>query len=824
MVDLTPFNLKDVKPSRPRGCGLIDYVRLGSDLLDSAETTLAAWFPQGKKLGREFKVGNLAGEAGQSLSINTHTGVWRDFASDEGGNDLIALYAAKQGVSMHDAAMELCNNNPPTTNSAKVNQAVIQTPPKTRNWTVAAKGRDDHDCIHFKHGEPSSKWAYKNANGELIGYVARYDTLGGRKQYCPWTPNGKLWQPKKWIGIQPLYGMDILAHRPTDTVLICEGEKAADAARRICGDEYVCITWLGGASNYKYADWAALLGRSVLIWPDNDKPGLDAAVGISAILDGTVQHLATLDVSDKAVKWDAADALDEGWDKPKFKNWLDQQPINDAVSFNAEAWPELQPLIVQVTPQEYPLDELPPLIRNAVEEVCGFVKAPVPLVAMSALSSISVAAQAHSDVQRAEKLEGPIGLYFCAIADSGERKTTADGYFITALRDYEAREREKAKPLIAGHKTEMDAWTAQRGGIQEKIRQLSKDGKPALAQISQLHELDGDKPIPPRVPRLLYSDATPEALAQELVFNWPSGGIFSSEAGVVLGGHAMNKDTALRNMARLNQLWDGRIPQTDRATTQSYGEASVRFTISLQVQELTLRAFFDNTKGLARGTGFLARFMMAWPTSTMGTRMFSPPLDGWPALAAFNNRLTAILDRAAPVNDDGILTPSMLTLAPDAKIAWVQIHDAIELNLACGGDLYDLRDVGSKAADNVVRMAALFHVFAGNIGPIDLGCVESAGRIVIWHLTEAKRFLGELAMPKEVSNPMRLETWMLDYCKQHGIDRVPRREVQRFGPPGLREKANIDDAIKELTELGRARILKDGKKILIQINPALLEV
>jgi hypothetical protein len=33
-------------------------------------------------------------------------------------------------------------------------------------------------------------------------------------------------------------------------------------------------------------------------------------------------------------------------------------------------------------------------------------------------------------------------------------------------------------------------------------------------------------------------------------------------------------------------------------------------------------------------------------------------------------------------------------------------------------------------------------------------------------LLEAKRFLGELAMPPELANPMRLETWLLDYCKR----------------------------------------------------------
>ena len=338
----------------------------------------------------------------------------------------------------------------------------------------------------------------------------------------------------------------------------------------------------------------------------------------------------------------------------------------------------------------------------------------------------------------------------------------------------------------------------------------------------QLHDLDRDKPKPPRVPRLIYSDATPEALASNLVNGWPSGGIFSNEGGIVLGGHAMNKDVAMRNMARLNQLWDGKIAATDRATTESYGDTTARLTMSIQVQEPTLRAFFDNTKGLARGTGFLARFLVAWPESTMGTRMFTPPPEGWPALAAFNSRLTLILDRKAPVDDNGILTPAMLTLSPEAKALWIAFHDQIEAMLGTGGELYDLRDVGSKAADNMVRMAALFHVFTGSIGPIDADCVESAVQIVTWHLLEAKRFLGELAMPAELANPMRLESWLLDWCRREGVDQVSTRAVQQYGPGGLRDKVTIDATIKELADLGRVRLVKVGKKKLIRIRPELL--
>lgn len=280
----------------------------------------------------------------------------------------------------------------------------------------------------------------------------------------------------------------------------------------------------------------------------------------------------------------------------------------------------------------------------------------------------------------------------------------------------------------------------------------------------------------------------------------------------------------MRNLAALNQLWDGAALPVERRSTESFTVRGARLTMALQVQETTLRAFFDSTKGLARGTGFLARFLVSWPVSTQGTRNFTEAPANWPALAAFNNRLTAILNRQAPIDDDGALTPTMLRLSPEAKAAWVTFHDAIESELSTGRELFDVRDVASKTADNAARLAALFHVFAGSIGPIDVDAMEAAARITAWHLTEARRFLGELAMPAELANPARLESWMLDYCRREHTDSVPTREVRQYGPGGLRDKAAFNEAVIELAELGRARLVQDGKKRLVQINPALLAV
>jgi putative DNA primase/helicase len=489
-----------------------------------------------------------------------------------------------------------------------------------------------------------------------------------------------------------------------------------------------------------------------------------------------------------------------------------------------ELWPEPQPLAAKAEPEPYPLDALPGAIRAAVNEVQGFTKAPVPLVASSALAALSLAIQAHADAKRAEKLTGPVSLFLLTIADSGERKSTCDGFFTKAIRDYEETQAELAKPVLKDHKAATEAWEAKRAGIKEKIRQLAKENKPTGEKEAALRDLEHDKPEPPRVPRLLYADATPEALAFGLAKNWPSGGVVSAEAGIVFGAHGMGKDSVMRNLALLNVLWDGGNLTIDRRTAESFTVRGARLTVALQVQEATLRTFFDRSGGLARGTGFLARFLVARPESTQGFRPFTEAPANWPALATFNRRIAAILEQPAPVDENGALNPPLLPLTAEAKAAWVAFHDAIESELASGGELYDVRDVASKTADNAARLAALFQVFEGAGGAVGAEAFESASRIAAWHLNEARRFFGELALPAELADAARLDGWLLDYCRRQKTNIVPRREVQRnVTPVHLRQRSVLEDALRELNEAGRVLLVQDGRRKEIHVNPALLE-
>jgi putative DNA primase/helicase len=175
--------------------------------------------------------------------------------------------------------------------------------------------------IHPELGSPSATYCYRDSNGAPLGYVLRFDTPSG-KEFRPCTfcrhPNGTLseWRWQTWSGKRPIYNQDKIQARPSAVILVCEGEKAADAAAKLAPG-YVTTTSPGGAKAASQADWRPLRGRSVVIWPDNDTPG-------AAYADAVAKHATAVGALDVKIitpplhrpeSWDAADALAEGWDE-----------------------------------------------------------------------------------------------------------------------------------------------------------------------------------------------------------------------------------------------------------------------------------------------------------------------------------------------------------------------------------------------------------------------------------------------------------------------------------------------------------------------------
>ena len=415
----------------------------------------------------------------------------------------------------------------------------------------------------------------------------------------------------------------------------------------------------------------------------------------------------SLDFNDMAAEMGikaVADVLDAAASEARARH-----PVAANRPEGGDDWNPPLPLGVHVASEPYPSDALPDVVRGAVEEVQAFTQAPLALVACSALGALSLTGQAYVDVKRTEGLTGPTSLFLLTIADSGERKSTCDQFFTKPIREYERQQMEAMQPALSNYRAEMAAWESSQTGIKDNIRLKAKRGDPVDSQREALRRLEDNKPVPPRVPRLLRLDETPENLAWVLAREWPAAGVVSAEAGLVFGAHAMGKDSIMRNLALLNTLWDGGTLAIGRRTTESFTVQGARFTVALQVQEATLRSFVERSGGLARGTGFLARFLLAWPESTQGQRLFVEAPTDWPRLSALRQRVAELLEQAAPIDEHGALSPVVLSLDLEAKRVWVRFHDDIERQLCTGGELAEVRDVASKAADNAARLAALFH-------------------------------------------------------------------------------------------------------------------
>src|SRR6188474_3510310 len=83
-------------------------------------------------------------------------------------------------------------------------------------------------------------------------------------------------------GPRPLYHAEELTKHPDRLVIVVMGEKKGDALQKVLGDGAVVVSWAGGDNGRSLADWSALKGRDVTIWPDADHSGKAAAVGEKA--------------------------------------------------------------------------------------------------------------------------------------------------------------------------------------------------------------------------------------------------------------------------------------------------------------------------------------------------------------------------------------------------------------------------------------------------------------------------------------------------------------------------------------------------------------
>jgi len=301
----------------------IDFEKIAQAAAGRILDLAQAWIPGGRVEGKEYLMinPNRPDQRLGSFKINIDTGQWADFAASETGGDIISFCKYVRGFSNQGEAAEFVAQalGVPAQDAQGAQVPARSKPAEV--WKMIAPVPADAPPPfekHFKLGKPSGRWTYKDRAGQVIGYVYRFETSEGKQIYpVTYRVNGRGLRSWRWKGFnkpRPLYGLDRLASAPGEQVVIVEGEKAAEAGRALFGDIAIVVTWHGGTENVKNTDFKPLKGRKVVIWPDADKPGIEAADRIAYLIKDIAQAVKIVNPPAQAPRgWDLADAQAKGW-------------------------------------------------------------------------------------------------------------------------------------------------------------------------------------------------------------------------------------------------------------------------------------------------------------------------------------------------------------------------------------------------------------------------------------------------------------------------------------------------------------------------------
>lgn len=462
----------------------------------------------------------------------------------------------------------------------------------------------------------------------------------------------------------------------------------------------------------------------------------------------------------------------------------------------------------------YPLYAFPEILRDTIQELQANIKAPIPLVANCVLSAVSLACQGSIDVRRLDHLVGPVSLYLLTGANSGDRKSAAENVVFEPVRAFQKSRVQERNMKFTQYLTENMAWNVKLEVILAAIKKAYKDGEPTEDHEQALAEHMDQKPQRPRETKLIYDDVTPSALAYGMYQNSAHAALISNEGGSVLEGKA-STDVFL-----LNSLWSGSDIHVDRRTQESFSLSDPRLTVGVLAQVQVIANFAQHKSQQARYSGLFSRCLIALPQSTQGTRFIYDPTLYWPNTEKFKDRMKEILKQPVAEDADGHPRRIVLQFSPGAQLRWTQAYNCIEYELNPWGFLSDIRDFGSKAADNMARIAALFHYFSKQDGDISVETVDRAAEVMKWYLFEFKRlFSSPPPIPQDQADAALLEAWLRSYCHTHKTFAIKKNEARQSGPNPLRNKSRLNAALQVLIWRQMVKVSKDGKTLVILLNP-----
>lgn len=683
--------------------------------------------------------------------------------------------------------------------------AAVHSMPPAPDWKSmipAPKKPDARELTHYRYGKPDREkiWRYVTATGETAFYVCRFDSVDGGKEFFPLTYgilNGKEgWHWKNMAGKRLLYNAKALAERKDSPVLVCEGEKSADACQKLLPG-YVAVTSSGGSNAAKSTDWNGLKGRTATIWPDNDAPGQKYAKSVEqeAIKAGAYSVVTLMPPEGKKQGWDAADALEEGWTEEQAKEFVQ---TGDAV-FTV---PDMGLLKGNRLPApRLPLELLHPKWQSWVTLSAQSASCPKDYVALGLFTCL---AGMIGNARRAMPWQGwtePTILWRALVGNPSSGKSPALDCILNPIRSREWEMGEAHKETLKRYEADCETARIRYESWQADVKSAVKNEKePPVLPAS------AEKPEKPPRPRIIIADSTIEKTGA-ILSHVPKGLLLYRDelAGLLTNLQRHGGD----DRAFYIESYGGRPHKVDRV---KHGEEpivipSLALSIigGMQPDKMASILLKGDDDGLA------ARILYSWPERVAFKQPTEFPENG--IIRDAVRILTAIHMQTDP---EGKPQPKILPF----------IGKAVKLLAEWRGELADreaeangllLSHIG-KMPGMAVRLATVL-AYMEWIAEPEKGEPEAIGETHIlsaigcmdgYFLPMARRCFGDASLPQEQRDAITLARWIMARKSKE----INAREMRRAKGSPLRDKKRLDAALDYLEESHWIRHIggRDGER------------
>ncbi|CAI0887438.1 YfjI family protein [Serratia fonticola] len=470
-------------------------------------------------------------------------------------------------------------------------------------------------------------------------------------------------------------------------------------------------------------------------------------------------------------------------------------------------------------PMEYPVEDLPPVMRDTVITLYDDTQIPAELIAAAVLSAAALACQSHIEVLPPHSSD-PMhcALYLLTLAVSGEGKTSISKKVMKPFYQFSEQMKEEHESKLKIHQRDEKVWKIHQKALASNLYNAIKNGSEGTEEERQFNEHEATRLAPPARLAMLYDDTTAKALLEGLN-RYSEAGVLSDEAITFFKGYLKN------NLGLLSKSWDGDTYEYHRTGGEEY-DIKACLTLALMVQPAVFENYLCKHGELSKGSGFLSRFLYINTVSTQGNRRANTDhTRSDEALNVFHKKINQLLARQRAHFYKNNTKKQTLILTEDAAIFWTNKQAQLNRKIGPGQQLEHISEIAAKAGANALRVAAIItYMHSTESTYISKDVIQAAFRIVEWHLDEAERlFFSSSERCAFIEDVYEMFGWLKEKFFDSNGAPLRKNEVNRYGPNRLRDTKMSQPILEQLIALELICLVKPSPHSAVYIAMPLLD-